>query len=970
MVRRLLLFNLLFFPLVSNLVAQDTGHQLYRTIDGSFNNLENPRWGAAGDNLQRLTDVGYADGISAPGGVDRPSPREISNAIFAQDGLINDPLNLSDFTWVFGQFLDHDLGLTPDGPEPMFIEVPKGDPWFDPQGSGLAVIPMQRNLFDRTTGTGPDNPRQHPNIITAYIDGSAVYGSSEADAAWLRTFAGGKLKVSAGNMLPFNTTTGEFGAPIDPSAPHMDNPVGLTDKLFVAGDPRANENPLLLSFHTLFVREHNRLCDELATEHPDWSDEQLYQHARKLVGGTLQSIVFNEWLPTMGVKLPPYQGYRPEVNPQLANVFTAAAFRLGHTLLNGQLLRIKADGEPVEGGPVGLRDAFFNPLLVMEEGGIDVFLQGMAAQTQQSMDAKVIDDVRNFLFGPPGAGGLDLPAININRGRERGLPDFNTVRRNYGLEPYFFFQQISVIPQTVVRLNSLYKSINNIDPWVGMLAETPMPHALFGQTLMTILRHQFTALRDGDRFFYLNDPVLSDAEKAALTATNMHDIIMRNTGIKLMQENVFEAMPHSMICTTMDVEVTGTVRTAAGEAVQNVEVIFRHAETSEMAMTDDEGFFHFDPVPGCEVREVRLQKNGDPANGLSTIDLILIQKHLLGVVELDSPYKLIAADANLSGNISTLDIVVLRKIILGRDLAFEHGQTWRFIPAAYEFIDPAHPFDEDFPEGLEFNLLGDDLQVDYVAVKIGDVNASVRGIEAYAGTEIEVREDKDNGLDLLMEDRVLQPGESVTVEVSAAAARRWQGYEFSLAYDAASLAFEGIAGGRLPGLSEGNFGVFQERGLLTTSWHDAAAVELAEGEVLFALRFRALRPGRLRDRLHQSDVLPGAAFGETLEGAPLRIGFTPSAATPSALQLALYQNQPNPFYGQTIIPFSMPAAGQARLTVYDAAGRILLTRAGDFGEGMNQWEVQRAEVAGDGILYYRLETDFGTATRKMIAVRP
>jgi len=967
MVRRLLLLCLFFLSIVVCLNAQEADHQSYRTIDGTFNNLENPRWGAAGDNLRRLSGNGYADGISAPGGVDRPNPREVSNVIFAQDGLINDPLNLSDFCWVFGQFIDHDIGLTPDGPEPMLIEVPTGDPWFDPTASGQAVIPMQRNLFDRATGMGPDNPRQHPNIITAFVDASSVYGSDEDAAAWLRTFAGGKLKISSGNMLPYNTTTGEFGAPIDPDAPHMDNPVGLTEKVFVAGDARANENPLLLSFHTLFVREHNRLCDELALEHPDWSDEQLYQHARKLLGGILQSIVYNEWLPTMGVKLPPYNGYRAEVDPQLFNVFTAAAFRLGHTLLNGQLLRLDSDGEPAGGGPLSLRDAFFNPLVVMEEGGIDVFLQGMAAQTQQSMDAKIIDDVRNFLFGPPGAGGLDLASINISRGRERGLPDFNTIRRSFGLDAYFFFQQISVIPRTVVRLNNLYKSINNIDPWVGMLAETPMPHALFGETIMTILTRQFTALRDGDRFFYLNDPVLSEEEKAAITATNMHDIIMRNTGIKLMQENVFEAMPHSMICTSMDVEVTGSVRTIAGEAVQNVEVTFRHAETAETAMTDDEGFFYFDPVPGCEVREVRLRKDDDPNNGLSTIDLILIQKHLLGVVELDSPYKLIAADANLSGSISTLDIVVLRKLILGRDIAFEHGRTWRFIPAEYEFIDPQYPFDEDFPEALEFNLLGDDLRVDYTAVKIGDVNASVRSIEALAEPGVEVRSAPAE-LDLLIEDRRLQPGETIEVAVSAGVDFQLQGYEFSLGYDTRALTFEGVVAGRLPAMSESNFGIFADRGLLTTSWHESGAVELRAGEVLFSLRFRVQSEGRLQDRLVQSSVLPGAAFDATLNAAPLRIGF--AAAGADARSLTLYQNEPNPFQEQTVIPFSMPTAGKARLSVFDGGGRLLLSREGEFDAGMNQWLLRRNEVAGTGVLYYRLDTDAGTATRKMVTVQP
>ena len=286
--KRILLQVAVVLLLSSAVHAQETSILTVRTIDGTENNLTNPDWGSAGDNLLRITDVGYSDGVSVPGGLDRPNPRNVSNVLFAQEGLKNDVRGLSDYTWVFGQFIDHDIGLTPDGNEPAFIEVPRGDEWFDPGRSGNAIIPMMRNLFDPSTGTGPDNPRQHPNLITAFIDGSGVYGSDEERANWLRTFEDGKLKTSSGDLMPYNTVTGEIDSEVDHDAPEMDNPVGLTEKLFVAGDVRANENPLLAAFHILFVREHNRLCDELIIEHPDWTDEELYQHARRMVGGSFK----------------------------------------------------------------------------------------------------------------------------------------------------------------------------------------------------------------------------------------------------------------------------------------------------------------------------------------------------------------------------------------------------------------------------------------------------------------------------------------------------------------------------------------------------------------------------------------------------------------------------------------------------------------------------------------------------------
>ncbi|MBX2870562.1 MAG: hypothetical protein KTR30_00625 [Saprospiraceae bacterium] len=685
--RLLLSFTLVSLSLFAFGQVTDTDN--YRTYDGSSNNLVETDWGAVGTNLLRLVPVAYVDSISAPAGPDRTNPRTISNSLFAQDSPINDPLSLSDFCWVFGQFLDHDLGITPDGEESALIKVPTGDPHFDPLGMGQAVIPMHRNVFDPTTGTGVDNPRQHPNMITAYIDGSAVYGSDQERADWLRSFEGGKLKTSTGNLLPFNTEDGEFLAEVTEEAPEMDNATRISEKLYVAGDVRANENPLLLSFHTLFVREHNRLCDELAIKHPDWNDEALYQYARKLVGGLIQSIVYDEWLPAMGVDLDVYQGYRSDVNPQLTNIFTAAAFRLGHTLLNGTIRRIADNGEVIEEGNLSLQDAFFNPFVFIETGDIDPFFKGMATQIQQSMDPKLINDVRNFLFGPPGAGGLDLAAININRGRERGLPDFNTVRAAIGLPTYDFFQQINSNAGVFTRLLSMYADINDIDPWVGMLAEKPMPGALFGETIMSIIKYQFTTLRDGDRFFYLVDPILSEADKDWIKQTSLHDVIMNNTSITLMQDNVFSAMPHSEICANMTANIEGVVTTESGAPIADVDLSLKILDEDAYGFTTSlEGDYYFTDLYSCQVDELSIEKNDLITNGVTTVDLILIQQHILGIRLLPTPYKIIAADIDGNDFVSTIDLVFLRRAILGIDASFPNENTsWRFVSADYKFAN-------------------------------------------------------------------------------------------------------------------------------------------------------------------------------------------------------------------------------------------------------------------------------------------
>lgn len=937
----------------------------YRTIDGRYNNLDHPEWGAAHTRLPRIAPATYADGISAPTGINRPNPREVSNVIFSQNGLINDPFNLSDFCWVFGQFMDHDFGLTTDINEPLMISVPKGDPWFDPMGTGRVVIPMKRNSFDPATGTSAANPREHMNTLTSYMDGSGVYGSDEDRARWLRSFTKGKLKVSAGNLPPYNTTTGEFADPIDPTAPHMDNATGAEVKLFVAGDSRANENPLLLAFHTIFVREHNRQAELLAKAHPEWTDEQLYQYARKFVSGIIQNIVFHEWLPALGVHLPEYTGYNPALNASVTNEFTAAAFRLGHTLLNSNLQRVMPDGTPYPGGPVALRDAFFNLNIVRETGGIEPFLQGMGVQIQQQMDAKVVDDVRNFLFGPPGAGGLDLASININRGRERGLIHFNALREALGLRPYSVFQQLNYSNKNVSQLMlSTYRNINNIDPWVGMLAEQRMPGAIFGETLMAMFNYTFIRMRDGDRFYFENDPLLTASEKALIRKTTFHDVIMNNTGIKLMQDNVFAAMDYAEICAHMTVDVSAKIRTETGSPIANVKVLLGMGAKALEGVTNSEGVFSFESVAGCDVESLNVAKEGDDhANGLTTLDLILIQKHILGRELLDSPYKIIAADVDNSGSVTTLDMIKMRKVILGIDTQLHDGSSWKFIIADYPFSDNQNPFLDNFPTEIVFSdLLGRDYLQEYIAVKQGDVNNSAQLSGNIRNEALAVN--------LSLADVRFASGQEIRIPVRAEAETSLQGFQLAFGFDPAVLEFQALVPGVLPGISEDNFGVFTQEGLLTGSWNHAAlkALTVKPGEVLFTLVFRTIATGQVSKTLYLNRrAMRAEAYAEDLQIRPLQVVYQPQGAD-QATTFRLFQNQPNPFLGQTVIPFYLPEAGTVRLRVMDAAGRVLLQRETEFAAGYQQWDVTRNELGASGLLYYRIETAQGqTATGKMVA---
>ncbi|MFO0904008.1 MAG: peroxidase family protein [Pirellulales bacterium] len=502
----------------------------FRSLDGVGNNLANPQWGSTEEAFLRIAPAEYADGASAPAGADRPSARAVSNALAAQgDADIPNSRNLSAFIYAWGQFLDHDIDLTDSAvPSESFpITVPDGDPQFDPQGTGAAVIPLSRSIYDATTGTSAANPRQQTNAISAFVDASQIYGSDATRAAALRTFSGGQMKTSDGDLLPYNTA----------DLPNAAIPGVPADQFFVAGDVRANENVELLALHTLFVREHNRTAKGLAAANPTWNDEKLYQEARRIVTAEVQAITYNEFIPALvgANALKPYQGYRANVNPGISNEFATAAFRLGHSLLGSDIEFLDNQGNEVH-DPVALRDAFFNVDL-LEETGIDPILKYLASDNAQEIDVKVIDDVRNFLFGPPGAGGLDLAALNIQRGRDHGLADYNAVRVAFGLRPVTKFSEITRDPALQTLLRDTYGSVNNIDLWVGGLAEDHVPGASVGPTFQRILTEQFQRLRDGDRYWYERE--FRGVELKQIRSTTLADVIRRNTETTNLQDNVF-----------------------------------------------------------------------------------------------------------------------------------------------------------------------------------------------------------------------------------------------------------------------------------------------------------------------------------------------------------------------------------------------------------------------------------------------
>ncbi|MCG8448151.1 MAG: peroxidase [Pirellulales bacterium] len=502
-----------------------------RTIDGSGNNIEHPTWGKANEALLRNTPTAY-EGLNGPSGGNRPNPKLISDIVCAQEEPVENDKGLSDYMWAWGQFLDHEIDLSPEDPREEFpIPLPDG-------GS----IPFARSIYDSSTGTGIGNPRQQMNVLSSFVDAANVYGTNAARAAVLRSFDGtGKLKVSSGNLLPKNPG----GLPNAPSS---------SPQFFIAGDVRANEHVVLACMHTLFVREHNRICDTL-TKEPRFktksesaegsykrggsesaTDETIYQHARRIVSGIMQAITYYEFLPALLGEhaLRPYTGYNQNVNPTICNVFSTGPYRLGHSMLSPLVQRVGLK-------PIPFEETFFSsvPKLV-ENDGIDPYLAGAATQRMQKIDTKAINAIRTMLFHREPAPLIDLAALNIQRGRDHGLPDYNRCRVAYGLTPKSDFRDISSDPETQQRLKQAYDGdVSLIDPWIGGLAEDHYRDATVGEFFFHVLKDQFERLRDGDRFWYENDLCLTDAEREEIRITTLADVIMRNTTVAGLQKNVF-----------------------------------------------------------------------------------------------------------------------------------------------------------------------------------------------------------------------------------------------------------------------------------------------------------------------------------------------------------------------------------------------------------------------------------------------
>jgi hypothetical protein len=404
--------------------------------------------------------------------------------------------------------------------------------------------------------------------------------------------------------------------------------------------------------------------------------------------------------------------------------------------------------------------------------------------------------------------------------------------------------------------------------------------------------------------------------------------------------------------------LAGVIETEYLEPVERVRVDMRDQTGQIMSsyVTDETGTYHFvNPLIDYTVTSFR---NDDHKNGVSTLDLVDIQKHLLGLKPFESPYKMIAADADNSQHVSALDLVEIRKLILGQYLEFPDNTSWRFVDADFVFDDPSHPW--PFDETIELQA-GMTSHEDFVAVKIGDVNGTV----AANATQVQTRGAREL-LSLVTEDQAVRNGDEILVPVYCDKFAGMIGFQFTMALE--GLEYLGVEAHAIDMLPEY---IAVHKGALTASWGVIRPVTVAYDEPLFVLRFRVTAEGMLSEMLEITSAITEAEAYRADDGDAeyLDIAFDFSTSATGTGEYALYQNEPNPFSDQTIIGFTLPQAMSASLTVFDLNGRVVMQVEGEYARGYNQLVLKAGDLKVTGAFYYRLTAGDFTASKKFILTR-
>ncbi|KAL7306502.1 hypothetical protein TKK_0001201 [Trichogramma kaykai] len=537
----------------------------YRRFDGLCTNLEHPSWGGSLQPFVRLMTPKFADGINAPrvavSGRDLPLARVVSQTIHPDEGFHDHAGTVMVIAW--GQFIDHDYTLTATPLDPYDRNDPEECCGRLPQDKNPycnEIIIPEDDYFYRLFGVRCLNfvrafsgvrpgcrlgKRVPFNLLTGVLDGNTIYGVSDEYANKLRTGYAGLLRMNPvfekyglKDLLPLKLDIPDEGCTRPNKSMYC----------FDAGEIRVNEQLVLTCMHTLMAREHNHLARGLALVNPHWDDETLFQEARRIVIAQIQHITYNEFLPILlgrnvmqkfGLTLEKdgryWDGYDSSVNPGVLDAFAAAAFRFGHSLLPTAVERWSKAHKFI--ASKRLSDLIRRPFDLYRAGVFDEYFMGLMNQVAQAMDDSITQEVTNHLFKKVGAKhGMDLVSLNMQRGREFGIPGYMEFRKLCGLPWSDSFEDLfgSMPNETVRRYMSIFEHPADVDLWSGGVSERPLPESMLGPTFACIIATQFSNTRRGDRFWYElpNQPSsFTPAQLREIRKTKLARVICDNTDL-------------------------------------------------------------------------------------------------------------------------------------------------------------------------------------------------------------------------------------------------------------------------------------------------------------------------------------------------------------------------------------------------------------------------------------------------------
>ncbi|XP_033217653.1 peroxidase [Belonocnema kinseyi] len=506
----------------------------YRTFDGSCNNQYRPTWGMANTRYGRLLPAEYADGIHAPraarSGNTLPASRTLSYVLSPDYEILDPKWTLAAMQW--GQIITHDMAMIDgstqstahptkccspagqlivealDSPLCYPIIVPDNDPVY--ASSGMKCMNFVRSNTDLDRGCSSSyEPAEQLTVVTSFLDLSLVYGASDQVAAGMRAGVGGRLTVDVRGNREWLPPSLNRTRDCDQSA----------QVCYRSGDTRVNQNPQLTVLQLILHREHNRISGVLAQINPHWSDETIFQEARRILMAINQHISYVEWLPIFIGLENAYRykilyntkdyvnDYDYSVNPSVLNEFSTAAFRSFHSLIAGNLDLVNEPRFTYAYNPfrsLRLSDHFNNPTVLEQNNNFADLTRGLGTQPEEAADQFFDKEVTNYLFRGMNALGGDLRATDIQRSRDHALASYNKFRGYCGLPTATawndFLDYIS--PENVQRLSQMYESVDDVDLTVGGILEQHVPGSLAGPTFLCILTEQFFRTRVGDRFWY------------------------------------------------------------------------------------------------------------------------------------------------------------------------------------------------------------------------------------------------------------------------------------------------------------------------------------------------------------------------------------------------------------------------------------------------------------------------------------